>query len=130
MEKALEIYLPKMWARVKLNRQKIMENYLNSSRSSPPNVFFSKSVHVFWRTHLGDCFWSFFGGLLLEKPWNSGKVMENISKCSRSSLPAVFFWKGVYPTAKIIAEFGFLFSVFSCVRILSLYGKIRVRENP
>ena len=60
MYKALEIYLPKMWARVKLNRQKIMENYFKSSRSSPPNVFFSKGAHFFWRTHLKDCFWSFF----------------------------------------------------------------------
>ena len=82
-----------MWERVKLNRQKIMENYFKSSRGSPPNVFFSKGVHSskgVHRKHLGDCFWSFFEGLLLEKSSNSIKVMENISKCSRSSPPAVF----------------------------------------
>ena len=60
--------------------------------------------------------------------------MENYSKSSRSSPPAVFFQKGVYPAAKSIREFGFLFSVFCCIRsescILPLYGKIWVRENP
>ena len=43
-----------MWTRVKLNREKTMENYFKSSRSSPPNVFFSKGFHVFeehiWET--------------------------------------------------------------------------------
>ena len=51
-----------MWERVKLSRQKIMENYFKSSRGSPPNVFFSKGVHSskgVHRKHLGDCFWSF-----------------------------------------------------------------------
>ena len=59
-----------MWARVKLNRQKIMENYFKSSRSSPSNVSFSKGVHLFLKNTSGR--------LLLEFLWGtaSGKMVK------------------------------------------------------
>ena len=86
MRKALQIYLPKMWAGLKLNRQKIMENYFKSSRSSPPNVFLSGGVHFFWRTHLGHCFWSFFGGPEIWQKRN-GEHFQMFQKQSLSGVP-------------------------------------------
>ena len=41
-KKTLEMYLPKRWAKVKLNRRKIIENYFKSSESSPQMRFSQK----------------------------------------------------------------------------------------
>ena len=61
-----------MWARVKLNRQKIMENYFKSFRSNPSNVFFSKGVHFFqehiWETASGVSLRDYF--------WKNGEIVE------------------------------------------------------